>query len=420
MRSRIAATTWTLGAAFGTYFCMYGLRKPYTAAAWEGPGFLGLDWKTVLVIAQVIGYTISKFIGIRVISELPPGRRAAGILTLVVLAELPLVGFALMPAPWSALMLLLNGLPLGMVFGLVLGFLEGRRLTEILAAGLCASFIVADGFSKSVGSELLAAGVPAAWMPAAAGALFLPPLMATIWMLGRVPPPDAADVAARSARSTLDRPARRALLRRHAPVLWCIVAMYLLVTVVRGLRADFAPEIWRGIAGTAAAPAIFTVTEAWVAGGVMLATASLVAVTDNGLAYRMSLATCGLGLGLALLAGVAAAGGLVPPGAFVVLVGLGVYLPYVAVHVSLFERLIARSRDRGTSAYLLQLADSFGYLGYAGVLALEAVAGSGLSGRLGEVFPLLVAGMAAAGLALLGVAALVGGPPPREATDAAA
>lgn len=115
-----------------------------------------------------------------------------------------------------------------------------------------------------------------------------------------------------------------------------------------------------------------------------------------------------------------AAGGPVAPGAFVVLVGLGVYLPHVAVHVSLFERLIARSRDRGTSAYLLQLADSFGYLGYAGVLALEAVAGSGLSGRLGEVFPLLVAGMAAAGLALLGVAALVGGPPPREATDAAA
>ena len=38
-----------------------------------------------------------------------------------------------------------------MVFGLVLGFLEGRRMNECMAAGLCASFILADGFTKSVG-----------------------------------------------------------------------------------------------------------------------------------------------------------------------------------------------------------------------------------------------------------------------------
>jgi Family of unknown function (DUF5690) len=36
-----------------------------------------------------------------------------------------------------------------MVFGLILGFLEGRRHTEALTAGLCASFILADGTSKS-------------------------------------------------------------------------------------------------------------------------------------------------------------------------------------------------------------------------------------------------------------------------------
>ena len=34
--------------------------------------------------------------------------------------------------------LFVNGLPLGMVFGLVIGFLEGRKVTEALSAGpLC-------------------------------------------------------------------------------------------------------------------------------------------------------------------------------------------------------------------------------------------------------------------------------------------
>lgn len=406
----VSGTIWTLLAAFGAYFCMYGFRKPYTAAGWEGVGALGLDWKTVLVIAQVAGYTVSKFVGIKVISELPPSRRAVGILLLVLGAEVALVGFALLPPPWSALMMFLNGMPLGMVFGLVLGFLEGRRLTEFLAAGLCASFIMADGFTKSVGANLLTAGVPEAWMPAAAGALFLPPLAIAVWMLAAVPPPDGADVAARSARTTLDGPARRALFRRHAGPLSCIIAMYLLVTVVRSVRADFAREIWLGITGTTALPAVFTTTEAWVAAGVMAATASLVLVTDNRRAYALSLATCALGLLVALVAGSLAWAGRLPATALVVLVGLGVYLPYVAVHVSLFERLLAASRDRGTSTYLLQLADSFGYLGYVAVLLLKAAAGAGAadSVALGRAFPALVAGVAVVGLGLVLAAWLSG------------
>jgi hypothetical protein len=51
-----------------------------------------------------------------------------------------------------------------------------------------------------------------------------------------------------------------------------------------------------------------------------------------------------------------------------VLHGLGLYLPYIAVHTTIFERLIAMTRDRGTIGYLMYLADSFGYLGYVIVL----------------------------------------------------
>src|SRR5262249_39450529 len=120
-------TAWSVVAAFGTYFCMYAFRKPFTAASYPDPVVAGIDFKVILVTAQVAGYMLSKFLGIKVVAEMPPARRARYILLLIGLAEAALLLFGLVPPPWSALCLLLNGLPLGMVFGLVLGFLEGRK-----------------------------------------------------------------------------------------------------------------------------------------------------------------------------------------------------------------------------------------------------------------------------------------------------
>ena len=132
-------------AAFGAYFCMYGLRKPFTAATYADATAFGVGLKQSLVISQVLGYTLSKFIGIRVVSEMPARWRAAALAGLVLLAEIALVAFALVPRPWNVACLFMNGLPLGMVFGLVLAPLEGRRVTDLLTAGLCASFILAGG-----------------------------------------------------------------------------------------------------------------------------------------------------------------------------------------------------------------------------------------------------------------------------------
>ena len=106
-----------------------------------------------------------------------PQHRARAILLLIAFAHLSLLAFAFIPAPWNAACMFLNGLPLGMVYGLVLGFLEGRRLTELFVAGQCASFILADGVTKSVGSLLLQAGVPEPWMPFLAGIAFAMPLV---------------------------------------------------------------------------------------------------------------------------------------------------------------------------------------------------------------------------------------------------
>src|SRR5215475_10801664 len=195
--NRLGLSIWTVVAAFGSYFCMYGFRKPFTAAGYENFTLMGLSYKSVLVTAQALGYTLSKFIGIRVISEMPPARRSRAILSLIGMAQAALLLFALVPAPWNFICLFANGLPLGMVFGLVVGFLEGRRNTEALAAGLCASFILADGLTKSVGTWLLDQGVGERAMPGLAGLIFGAPLLFFVWMLTRIPPPDARDIALR-------------------------------------------------------------------------------------------------------------------------------------------------------------------------------------------------------------------------------
>ena len=176
-------------AAFCTYFCMYAFRKPFTAATFElQPAFIvgfrsaidesvwTLGFKTLLILSQVSGYMLSKFVGIKVVSEMKPNRRAVSIISLIAVAELALVGFAYVPLGLKPLMLLLNGLPLGMIFGLVLSFLEGRKHTEALSAVLCASFIVSSGAVKSIGQWLIQdMGVPEFKMPMVTGILFFVP-----------------------------------------------------------------------------------------------------------------------------------------------------------------------------------------------------------------------------------------------------
>ena len=357
----------TVLAAFGTYFCVYGLRKPFTVAGFADSRWLGIGFKEWLLISQVLGYMLSKFVGIKVIAEMPPWGRARGIIGLASIALLSLVVFGLMPRPYSAVCLFVNGLALGLTFGLVLAFLEGRRATEALAAGLCTSFILADGVTKSVGKWLLDLGVSEGWMPAAAGFVFLVPLLVSVSVLAKSPPPDNADETARSVRSTMDRGQRRALFGRYAFGLSVLVGVYLMTTILRSLRADFMPELWSGL-GVDAPPGAYTQSELWVALGVIGLNGVGIFILDNRKAFFASLLTCLAGFLLIAVALTALGRGLVSPFVFMVLIGLGLYMPYVAVHTTVFERLLAMTRERGNLGYLMYVADAFGYLGYVGVM----------------------------------------------------
>lgn len=395
---------WAVTAAFGAYFCMYGFRKPFTAAEYLGGDGGALAYKTVLVTSQVLGYTLSKFIGIRIVSEMPARRRAIAGFLLVVTAELALVLFAITPRPWNAGWLFVNGLPLGMVFGMVLAPLEGRRVTEALTAGLCGSFILAGGVMKSTGAWLLTQGVSEAWMPAAAGAIFLAPSAVFLSMIHLVKPPSPRDLAARSARSPMDAEQRRNFLKKYGGAFVPIVVVFVLVTIIRSIRDDFAPEIWRAL-GEPAAPSVFTKTEFWVAVGVLATSAATSFVRDNRRGYVVSLWICLVGFALMISGLVLQQQGAIGAFPFMVLTGLGLYLPYVIIHTTVFERLLALTREPGTIGFLMYVADAFGYLGYVVVMLGRTFGSAALGTEPGNALSLFTAvGWTATGLSLLGLA----------------
>ena len=370
-RSGLVFAMYAVFASFATYASMYAFRKPFTAATFIGPDIFGIDYKTAMIIAQVIGYMISKFIGIKIIAEMPPARRAQSIIGLVLIAELSLMAFWRVPAPWNVVFMFINGLPLGMIWGLVFGYLEGRRFTEVLAAGLSASFIVSSGFVKSIGKALMTScQVPESAMPAVTGALFFGPLVLFVWLLNQLPPPTATDERERTRRIPMRKEERRTFLLTFATGIVLLTLVYMGLTAYRDLRDSFAAEIWAEV-GFGDQPMIFTSTEIPVAIIVLVLLGSLMAIRDNRKALMANHLV--IAAGFALLGGSTAAfdSGLIGPVVWSIAAGTGLYMGYVPFNCILFDRLIAAYKHEANAGFLIYVADAFGYLASVGVLLIK-------------------------------------------------
>jgi hypothetical protein len=346
---------------------MYAFRKPFAVATFEGETFGPLDLKIALVVSQVCGYALSKFVSIKFVSEITPARRAATLLVLVGIAELALLAYGLVPDDAKVVAIFFNGLPLGGVWGLVFGFLEGRRTSEILGAGLSTSYIVASGAVKTVGGWVLAAGVSEGWMPFVTGLLFVGPFAVSVALLRLLPPPTPADEAARTVRRPMDGPQRRAFVQRFAFGLVALTALYTLLTAYRDVRDNFAVEIW-GALGWGETPIIFSASEVPVALAVLIGLALVYRVPDN---RRALMLVHWLMLGGTVLIGVATLlfdAGLLPPVAWMIAIGTGLYLGYVPYGCVLFDRLIAATGAVGTAVFMIYVTDAFGYAGAVGLL----------------------------------------------------
>lgn len=362
-------------AAFGAYFAMYAFRKPFAAGTYGDMGLLplGLDYKTGLLIAQVIGYALSKLIGIRVIAEFGRRGRATAILCLIGLAWLALVLFAVLPKGWGPFCLLLNGLPLGMIWGLVFSYVEGRRCSEMLGAMLCASFILSSGTVKSVAVWMMQRGISEHWMPATTGIVFVPVLLLSLWILERLPPPDARDEAERTVRLPMQRNERAAFLREYGLTMTALVMGYVLLTALRDLRDNFAVELWTAM-GLGNVASIFSQSELPVAMIALAGLGALMLVRNN---MHALLAMHGVIIFGALLLGgstLAFQAHLLGPLPWMILTGAGLYLGYTPFNAMLFDRMIAVPGRAGNAGFLIYIADASGYLGSIALLLYRSFA----------------------------------------------
>src|SRR5262245_60059151 len=360
---------YAIAVAFTTYFCMYAFRKPFAAARFDGQQFLGgpVALKTAFVVSQILGYTASKYIGIKVCPEVRPGRRAGMLVLLILAAQAALVLFAILPRDLKVVAIFGNGLPLGMVWGLVVWYLEGRLTSELLLAGLACSYIVSSGAVKDVGRYLMAAhGVSEAAMPMLTGALFLPPFLLSVWLLSHLPPPTAADHAARVERTTMDRSSRLAFLRALLVGLVLLFGARLLTTAFRDFRDNYGVELFEAL-GYHGDPALFTRTEVPVAVGVLAALALLNLIRSNRAGVVGAHVLMAAGLALMALATVLLDVGVLNGVGWMVLVGLGSYMAYVPHDSVVFDRIIASTRVGGTAVFAIYLADAIGYTGSIGL-----------------------------------------------------
>ena len=357
-------------AGFAAYFSMYAFRKPFSVAIFGSvPGWhFALDYKIALVLAQVLGYAVSKMIGVKFIAEVAPNKRAGAIVVLIFMSWLALLLFAVVPAPWNVCAMFLNGLPLGLIWGLVFGFMEGRRTSEVLGAILCASFIVSSGAVKTVGKLLMDKWhVSPFWMPAAAGAMFFPLLGLSVWLLWQLPPPSPQDQAARVRRAPMDSAARMRFLQRYGVGIALLVLSYVLTTAIRDFRDNFAAEIWTAL-GFGQAAAVFTASELPVAVLSLTVLGVIIVVRDNTKALLVIHGVVIAGLVLLGLSTLAFQAGLLSPLVWMILSGAGLYMAYVPFNAMLFDRLIAASGTVGTAGFLIYVADASGYLGSCALL----------------------------------------------------
>jgi hypothetical protein len=298
--------------------------------------------------------------------------RAVSIIILTAAAELSLIFFSIIPYPVNMIFLFLNGLPLGMIWGLVFSYLEGRRTTEILGASLSISFIVSSGFVKSTGSFLQdVLKLTDFQMPWITGLVFFVPLLLFVWLLDNAPDPSNRDIESRMERKPMTGRDRIKTFKQFAPAIIILTCAYLSLTIGRDLRDNFAAEIWNSI-GYKDKAMIFTWSELPVAITGFIVLGLLMFIKTNWRALTGNVLVIFSGFTVTVASTVMMNKGIINPAVWMIIYGTGIYIGYLPFNSILFDRLIAAFGSNSNAGFFIYMADSFGYLGSVGVLIFKS------------------------------------------------
>lgn len=360
---------WAGGLALLSYSLVYALRKPFTATSFSDAEFFNIDYKVAVTISQILGYVISKFIGIKLISELRSEERFKFILTSVLLAEASLILFGLLSTPYNVAAMFLNGLSLGCMWGVIFSFIEGRRMTDILASLLGVSMVISSGTAKSVGLYVMNhLHVSEFWMPALIGAVALPLLLLLGYALNKLPEPTKEDIAMKSERETLNGKQRWELFRSYMPFLTMLFVANIAIVILRDIKEDFLVNI---IDVSSFSPWLFAQIDSVVTLIILVIFGLMVLVKDNlkALSVLFGLIITGMIVMSAVSFGQDRMQ--LSPVIWLFLQSLCLYIAYLTFQTIFFDRFIACFKIRGNVGFFIVTTDFLGYTGTVVVLVLK-------------------------------------------------
>lgn len=352
---------WAGGAALLSYSMVYALRKPYTAASFTGHEFLGIDYKVAATTIQILGYLIAKFIGIKVISELKKENRFKFFIGSVVLAELSLIGFGLIHAPYNACVLFINGLSLGCMWGVIFSFIEGRRVTDMLASILGVSIVFSSGFAKSIGLFVVKElHVSEFWMPAVIGGAAIPVLVLMGYLLKALPNPDESDIRHKSERVAIGGKERKQIFKSYMPLLILLFIANFALLVLRDIKEDFLVNI---IDMSNQSSWLFARVDSIVTLIVLAFFAGLMFVKSNirallvllGMVILSMCVMCYVSFNHQTLA--------LSPISWLFIQSISLYIAYLTFQTIFFDRFIACFSIKGNVGYFIAMVDFIGYTG---------------------------------------------------------
>lgn len=360
---------WAGGAALLSYSLVYTLRKPFTAASFENAEFFDMDYKVVVTISQILGYVVSKFIGIKLISELQSEERFKFILTSVLLAEASLILFGLLSTPFNVAAMFLNGLSLGCMWGVIFSFIEGRWMTDILASLLGVSMVISSGTAKSVGLYVMNhLHVSEFWIPALIGAVALPLLLLLGWALNKLPEPNKEDIAMKSERETLNDKQRWELFKSYMPFLSMLFIANIAIVVLRDIKEDFLVNI---IDVSAYSPWLFAQIDSVVTLIILGIFGLMVLVKDNLKALSVLFGLIIAGMIVMSVVSFGQQQFRLSPVIWLFIQSLCLYIAYLTFQTIFFDRFIACFRIRGNVGFFIVTTDFLGYSGTVLVLVLK-------------------------------------------------
>jgi hypothetical protein len=335
--------------------------------------YAGISYKVWLVISQVLSYACSKFYGIRFIAELKKIGRGKVILYLTGLSWLALFLFALIPAPWNIVLMFINVFPLGMIWGIIFSYVEGKVTTDFIGAALSVSFIFSSGFVKSVAEFIrLHLAVSEFWVPFYTGLAFAIPLIIFVFLLEKIPPPSEEDLLARNKRLPMSKQDRKKFIGIFLPGPIAAISVYVFSTMFRDLRDNFIADMWKEN-GNGNQPSLFTKTETPVSVIMLLLMGSMILVRNNLKAFKYTHFIIIIGFLITGITSMLFIRHQISAFSWLALVGLRLYTTYIPFNCIFFERLIATFKYRGNVGFLIYVADSFGYLGSVLVLFTKEI-----------------------------------------------